>query len=358
MDLKILGWNDYFQSQYDSLKFGNGTYICGRVISANKGVYSLLTENGEVSARMSGRFMYTNGSRENYPCVGDWLVVSYYPNTDMLIVDSILKRKSCLKRKVKGSRTEQQIIAANIDIIFVVMAMTYDFNLRKLERFMIQVSRSGAKPVVVLNKMDLCEDREGKIAEVRKVAGDTDIILTDAIKHRGVDELKNKLSEGITAVFFGASGVGKSSLINSLQSTRHVVTGDIGDKTGKGRHTTTWREVVVIPGGGILIDNPGIREVQLWSDSEEVNGFFADISQLSTQCRYVDCTHTTEPGCAVRNAIESGDIDEERLSNYRRMINEIENLEKRKKQKEKKYNSRKHDDSKKVRNKKIKIEDY
>lgn len=330
--------------------------VCGRAISVEKGLYTLITENGTVNAKLSGSFLYKNREKVNYPCIGDWIVFKNSENAETHTVYSVLKRKTCLKRKVKGNKTEQQLIAANVDLVFIVMGATYDFNLRKLERFMVQVKKSGATPIIVLNKIDLCDDYDEKIKEIEKLADDVTTIVTSTIDGRGVQVLREHICPGKTAIFFGSSGVGKSSLINSIQEEKVVLTKEIGIKTQKGRHTTTWRETVILPNGGILIDNPGIREVQLWSDDDDLNAFFSDIAELAVSCQYNDCTHTNEPGCMVLQSIESGSLDPERLENYRRMKREVINLNKRKKQKEKKSNSKKNDYRR--NNRKIKPEKY
>ncbi|MFP4017447.1 MAG: ribosome small subunit-dependent GTPase A [Halanaerobiales bacterium] len=327
MKLDRLGWNDYYRSLFS--QYNTEKYIAGRVSVEHKNSYRVLTEYGELLAEVTGKFNYRAESRVDYPAVGDWVVLELHPGQNRGSIHAVLSRKSKFIRKMAGRKTDEQILAANIDTIFIVSSLNSDFNLRRLERYLTQVWDSGASPVIVLNKADLCDDVEDKVRGVEEIAFAVPIHAVSCLDNTGLDQLNNYLGKGETIALIGSSGVGKSSIINILMGEELQLTGDIRED-GKGRHTTTHRELMILPSGAIIIDTPGMRELQLWDEGDGLSGTFADIEELAVQCKFNDCKHDTEPGCAVKNAIKSGSLNPKRLQSYRKMLRELKYLEMKK----------------------------
>jgi len=290
----------------------------GRIISQDKGMYRAVTENGEKKAQVSGKFRYNAVSSSDYPAVGDFVMLDENEDGNA-IIHHVLTRKSVFIRKAAGTSNESQIVASNIDTVFICMSLNNDFNLRRLERYIGVTWDSGATPVVVLTKSDLCGNLEQMLAELETVALSVDIIVTSSFKEDGYLSVKKYIDNGKTVAFIGSSGVGKTTLINKLAGENLFETQEIRNDD-RGRHTTTKRELIVLPEGGIVIDTPGMRELGI--ESTDLSKAFSDINELSGQCRFSDCTHTKEPGCAVREAIESGLLPEERLSSYLKLKKE------------------------------------
>ncbi|NCU32639.1 MAG: ribosome small subunit-dependent GTPase A [Candidatus Moranbacteria bacterium] len=291
-----------------------------------------------------------------------------------------MKRKTCFSRKEKisggrkvitlgnksttaGGATQEQVISANIDIVFIVTALDNDFNLRKLERFLIPVKKSGASPVIVLNKTDLCDDVETLKLSVIKNFSKVPVIEISALEKTGLERLKDFINEGITISFLGSSGVGKSTIINALMDEERLLTGEVSGKDSLGRHTTTWRETVILPNGGILIDNPGLRILKLFAEEDDVKDTFGDIEKIISECRFANCTHNGEPGCALKKALDNGEIDIQRYENYIFMKAEASYIEGRKKERDRKKDRKKKNNDKngfEIKNKsskKIRYED-
>mgnify|MGYP001052760929 CR=1 FL=1 len=322
MDLKLLGWDGSFEESYHELGLENTEGILiGRVIRWDGSKCLTESKEGDIIASVSGRV-----SKGGSPAVGDWVVIKRTDLADIII--EILERKTTLSRKVPGDVTREQVIAANLDLVFIMMGLDSDYNPRRLERYLVMVSGSGAKPVILLNKSDLGDPE--KIKEITDLAPGVPVHAISALKGDGLDVIREYLQEGVTISLVGSSGVGKSTLINRLLKSRKQVTREVRKKDGKGRHTTTSRELIPIPGGGLIIDNPGIREIQLWIDSDQLNLAFNDISELSLSCRFKDCQHISEPDCAVLKALKDGILDERRYENYLKMRKEIRNIETRK----------------------------
>jgi ribosome biogenesis GTPase len=271
---------------------------------------------------------YRAGEENLYPAVGDWVVVKPLVNEQKGIIHTVLPRKSKFSRKVAGERTEEQIVSANVDTVFIVSGLDggRNFNLRRIERYLTLAWSSGATPVIILNKLDLCKDIDVYIQSVESIAPGISIHSVSAKQRIGLAALRNYLTKGNTAAFLGSSGVGKSALINALLGVEKQETGEVREDDRMGRHTTTKRELIILPDGGIVIDTPGMREIQMWAGEEDLQGAFRDIEMLAKQCRFSDCSHGTESGCAVRAAIDQGELDPARLDSYQKLQNELKYL--------------------------------
>jgi len=308
-----LGWGPFFEEQLRS----TGAIIA-RVVEEQRGAYRV---DGDVEglATLSGRYRYGAASRIDLPAVGDWVELS-----DATIVRR-LDRRSAIVRAAAGRATEPQVIAANVDTILIVTALTRDLNPRRLERYLTMVWDSGAAPVIVLNKADLCDDPEREAETLRGRLPFVDVVITAAVAGAAArdpaEALAPFLRPAATLALVGSSGVGKSTIINVLAEGDRQRTSGM-DADGKGRHTTTSRQLIALAGGALLIDTPGMRELQLWADNDEVEGAFADIGALGEGCRFADCRHDGEPGCAVAEAIARGELDQDRLENFRRLLRE------------------------------------
>jgi len=305
----------------------NDDFYLGRVSVQYKDIYKVFTEEGEVLARVSGKLSYSSNNTLDYPVVGDWVLLDRADNkSGDAIIHKVLSRKSYFSRKIAGSRFDIQIVAANIDYIFICTALNNDFNINRLERYIAVAWDSMAIPVIVLTKSDLCEDIDERLKEVKEVAIGIEILVTSSFNENGYEKVKEYIKSGITIAFIGSSGVGKSTLINKLLNKDILKTNSV-DENDKGRHTTTHRELFVLEEGGVIIDTPGMRELGLMS--ADVDKSFSNIEELESQCKFSDCTHKNEPKCAVREAIEKGELDLDRLERYKKLKREEEyNLKK------------------------------
>ena len=292
----------------------------GRVTVQEKGMYRIRTSMGEQNALVSGKFQFDAQSPSDYPAVGDYVMVSY-ADPDTAVIHQVLPRRSLFVRRAAGTSKMEQVVAANIDTVFLCMSLNNDFNLRRLERYLAATWESGAAPVVVLTKADLCEDVSSKQAEVETITMGVPILTTSAMDTDGYGQIMPYITEGRTVAFVGSSGVGKSTLINRLLGEERLATDGLRNDD-KGRHTTTHRELLLLPNGALVIDTPGMRELGMWDAAPGVEQTFTDIEALAAQCRFRNCSHTSEPGCAVRAAIRSGELDSGRWRSYQKLKNE------------------------------------
>ena len=295
-------------------------FMPGRVIACDKNRYRVATACRDLQAKVSGRFRHQASDGSDYPAVGDFVLLDNVgDNHEVAIIQQVMGRSGLFERKAAGTQNETQVLAANVDLAFICMALNSDYNLRRLERYLSLVWAGSAIPVVVLTKADLCPDLSDRLAEVKAAAPGVDVLVTSGLTEDGFKPIINYLESGQTYVFLGSSGVGKSTLINRLLGSEQIKTREIR-KDGKGKHTTTRRELILIPGGGAVIDTPGMRELGL--ESADLAQVFSDIEELALRCKFKDCAHLSEPGCAVLRAVEEGVLDSKRLANYRKLLKE------------------------------------
>lgn len=298
----------------------------GRVALEHTHMYRVYTEEGEWLAEVSGKLRHQAVGRESYPAVGDWVAMTQLPGEERGLIHAVLPRKSKFSRKMAGLQTDEQIIAANIDVVFLVNALNHDFNVRRIERYLILAWECGAKPVIVLSKSDLCDDIAGRVAETEAVAFGVPVHCISSVQGEGLDQLLPYLHEGSTTALLGSSGSGKSTMVNWIMGQEVQRTQGVREGDDRGRHTTTHRELFTTSFGGVLIDTPGMRELQLWHGDDGLSEAFGDVDALAEQCFYKDCQHKKEPGCAVRKALAKGTLDASRYENYRKLQRELAHL--------------------------------
>ncbi len=325
-ELESLGWTDRLSNLYEP--FAGDDVVAGRVSIQHRGAYDVLTEHGELRCEVPRRLVHEAATSADLPVVGDWVVVSPRPDDGSGTITSVLPRLTKFSRKTAWQAAEEQVLAANIDIALLVASMNEDLSLRRLERYLILAWESGARPVIVLTKADLHAAPETVVADVTAIAGGVPIHAISSKTGEGLTDVTALLAPGLTAVLLGSSGVGKSTLVNTLAGEELLATQEIRDD-GKGRHTTTRRELIQLPTGALVIDTPGIRELQLWTADEGIDEAFEDVTDLFTQCRFSNCAHDTEPGCAVRAALDDGSLPAERWDSYLKLQAELEHLERK-----------------------------
>jgi len=312
-----LGWSEFFAQQ---LADDSPPSVVARIVEEQRGAYRV---SGDFDgwAEVSGKYRHQARATADFPAVGDWVCVT--TGSERAVIHRRLERRSAISRKAAGRAVQEQVVAANVDTIFLVTALAEDLNPRRIERYLTVVRDAGAVPVVVLNKTDLSRDPDSEAAAVRARLPFVDVLGISAKHQQGLDQLSAYLGAGQTVALIGSSGVGKSTIVNRLLGDERLKTAGIREADGRGRHTTTARHLVELPAGALLIDTPGMRELQPWVDESAVSETFEDIAELAAGCRFADCAHLTEPGCAVRSAVERGELDPERLEHYRHLGREI-----------------------------------
>ena len=313
--------NFYIPDRWAALASAYPELTVGRITLQEKGIYRIRTNTGEQNALVSGKFQFDAQSVSDYPAVGDY-VMAGCADPDTAIIHRVLPRKSLFVRKAAGTSKTEQVVAANIDTVFLCMSLNNDFNLRRLERYLAVAWESGADPVVVLTKADLCEDFLRKQLEVESIAMGVNVLTTSSLELDGYQQIMPYITEGKTVAFVGSSGVGKSTLINRLLGEERLATDGLRNDD-KGHHTTTHRELLFLPNGALVIDTPGMRELGMWDAASGVEQAFTDIEELAARCRFRNCSHMNEPGCAVCAAIQRGELDRSRWQSYQKL--KIEN---------------------------------
>jgi len=334
MNLADYGWNDSFAQAISP--YETQGLIAARVFRGEKNYFRVICTLGELTVRFAGKMRHNAEGRQDLPVVGDWVAIEAQPETGRGMIHAILPRFSSFARNLPGrrkgkgrERIEQQVIAANVERVLIVCGLDQDFSLRRIERYLTLVKSGGAEAVVVLNKADLSQEIDDQRRQVLEIAAGSPVELLSAKDRSQVAQLKAYSRSGETLALLGSSGVGKSTIINALLGDERQKVAAVSEGIGKGRHTTTHRELFLLDGGGVLMDNPGMRELHLWGDEEDLVESFAEIEELALQCRFSDCGHLSEPGCAVQAAVASAILDELRLANYLRLKGELSQLQRR-----------------------------
>lgn len=320
--LSSLGWSSFFEEEWQKIN-EEGT-LPARVIEEQKGYYRVSIESGDLWAELSGKWHHGPKNSGALPAVGDWVKIKPRPSEGRATVVSVLPRQSKFSRKVAGEVAKEQVVACNMDFAFLVTSLNEELNLRRIERYLTLIGESGATPVVLLTKADLCVDVPREITLVEGIAPNVKVRALSSKTNEGLKIFEETLTQGKTGVLLGSSGVGKSTLINWLVGKALQATGEIRKEDGKGRHTTTARRLIRLPSGGMLIDTPGMRELQVWEGEDGLTNAFEDIHDLSAKCRFTDCKHSSEPSCAIQDALKNGTLDRDRFKNYLKLLREVE----------------------------------
>ncbi len=326
--LEMLGWNEALAAAFRALE--HPEWYPARIIRETKINFTVIAKGkGDHDVVLSGKLWHDAATDADLPTVGDWVAVDPGKGDDLPVIRALLPRRNRFSRKVPGRSCAEQVIGANVDVVIVVTDPGSDYNLRRIERYLTLIRKCGARPLVLINKADTADPEllERCCREVAELG--TEVYPVVALYRKGYPKLLRRVPKGTTITVVGSSGVGKSTLVNSLLGGEWLETGEVNEVTGKGRHTTVARELVVLPGGGVLIDNPGMREIRMWTDAETLRAEFADMSDLASHCRFADCSHRKDAGCAIRAALESGLISPERYEHFLNLDAEIAELEKR-----------------------------
>jgi ribosome biogenesis GTPase len=316
-ELAALGWGAPFEQAF--APFAAEGLAPARVAVVHSGLYRLYSEQGELLAEVSGRLRHQASSKRDLPAVGDWVAIRPRPGEARGTIHAVLPRRSLFSRKAAGAETEEQVLAANVDTVFLVTGLDGDYNPRRVERYLVTAWDSGADPVVLLSKSDLCEDASARVAEIEAGAPGVPVHAVSSRRGDGLAALRAYLSPGRTVALLGSSGAGKSTLINALLGEERLRTREVRLADSRGRHTTTWRELIPLPGGGLVIDTPGLRELSLWEVGEGLPATFEDVEALASGCGFKDCRHKAEPRCAVLAAVAGGELPAERLESWRKL---------------------------------------
>jgi ribosome biogenesis GTPase len=325
LQLSDLGWNDAFAAAYEPWR-SKADVQPGRVGIEFNQIFRVYVDGGEIEAVTAGRLKHRARGRAELPAVGDWIAVRKRPEEDLGVILEVLPRRSAFTRRAAGEPTGEQVVAANVDVVFVVMGLDRDYNVRRLERYLLMARESGASPAIILTKPDLCPDLSAHLNEVTTLAGDVVVHVVNPRAGEGLEHLLQDLGPGRTAALLGSSGVGKSTIINRLVGADVRRTQEVRPTDSRGRHTTSHRELIVLPGRGLIIDTPGMRELQLWDASDSVKETFEEIEALAPGCHFTDCRHRDEPRCAVKAAVADGRLSADRLESYLKVQDELAEL--------------------------------
>ena len=320
MNIEQYGWNNEWQKKFSLIS--QPGWIPGRILSQSVDLYQIITASGEMNGKIVGKWLYKSISATDFPVTGDWVAIQPSSGSNA-VIHALCERTNTLMRK-QNTRQEAQLLGANIDYAFIMTALDHDFNPRRLERYLVIAWENGIQPVILLNKADLCDQTEDRLREAEAVAIGTPIHMISARQMTGLESIRSYCQTGTTIILIGSSGVGKSTLTNALLGKSIQSTQSIREDDSHGRHTTTRKSLFLLPSGGLLMDTPGLREIQLWGDTAGLSSAFADIESLSKDCRFQNCQHESEPGCAVKAAIESGNLSPDRLMSYKKLQKELQ----------------------------------
>ncbi|MGE3309694.1 MAG: ribosome small subunit-dependent GTPase A [Limisphaerales bacterium] len=325
VDLADLGWDSHWAGAFAPFRLEN--LIPGRVALEDRNAYIVVTASGETQARVAGRLL-RGTAPDRFPKVGDWVALSLKPTDSRAVIQEVLPRRTCFARKISGRESSRQILATNVDVAFIVQALDATFNPRRIERFLVMAHEGGAQAVIVLNKADLCDAREERLAETRAAVGAAPVLVVSGRTRLGLGELRRFVAPGRSCVFIGTSGAGKSTLINRLHGQPIQTTLEVREQDGKGRHATTWRELILLPGGGLVIDTPGMREFHLWTADGGLDEAFPDVASLALRCHFPSCSHGTEKRCAIQAALADGTLSPQRFASFQKLRRELDGLAK------------------------------